>query len=84
MTTSPLDRELVCNARSSKGTDCRRHNLARTCALQRNRDQSLKWLNHAIQLDKAYIRKAMTVPNFDNIRDDPRFHKLVYGEEEPS
>lgn len=84
MTASLLNRELVQSARSSEGTDCRRHNLARTYALQRNRDQLLQWLNHAIQLDKAYIRKAMTVPNFNNIRDDPRFPALVYGEEEPS
>jgi len=46
-----------------------------------NIDDSLKNLEQAIRLDKSYIESARTDKDFDSIRNDKRFKKLIllYG-----
>lgn len=40
-------------------------------------DEALDYLKKAITIDKKYREKAKTDEDFDNIRDDPRFKKLI-------
>jgi tetratricopeptide (TPR) repeat protein len=40
-------------------------------------NKSLESLKNAIELDNSYIEKAEKDPEFDNIKDDPRFKKLI-------
>jgi len=61
-----------------------RYNMACVYSLMNKPDEALKWLREAIELDEKFRDMAKTDPDFDNIRDDPRFRALVYSEEEPS
>ena len=45
-------------------------------------DEAIEDLRRAIALDPEKRDAARTDPDFENIRDDPRFRELV-GEEEP-
>lgn len=43
-------------------------------------DDAISNLEKAIGLDEKYRQIATTDSDFDNIRDDPRFKKLIAGE----
>jgi len=53
------------------------YNLACLFSLRRKVEDSIGYLKKAIQLDKKNREDAKTDKDFDNIRDDPRFKKLV-------
>ena len=53
------------------------YNLACFFSLQEKADDALTYLEKAIIKDKKYQEKAKTDKDFDNIRDDPRFKKLI-------
>lgn len=61
---------------------CTLYNLACFFSLQRNADDALHYLKKAIDKDKKWREEAKTDKDLDNIRDDPRFKKLV-GEDCP-
>ncbi len=56
------------------------YNLACFSSLQGKVDDALTYLEKAIVLDKKNIEDAKTDTDFDNIREDPRFKKLIEGE----
>ena len=45
-----------------------------------NIDDALKNLEQAIKLDKSYIESARTDKDFNSIRNDKRFKKLIAEE----
>ena len=51
--------------------------LASVYLLKNEKNLSLGSLQKAITLDKSYIEKAKTDPNFDNIRKSPEFQRLI-------
>ena len=53
------------------------YNMACHFSLQEKTDESLSYLEKAIHQDKKYQEKAKTDEDFDNIRKDPRFKKLI-------
>jgi tetratricopeptide (TPR) repeat protein len=53
------------------------YDLACLFSLWEKTDDALAYLEKAIALDKKYCKKAKTDKDFDNIREDPRFKKLV-------
>jgi len=53
------------------------YNLACLFSLWGKTDDALTYLEKAIDKDKKYREKAKTDKDFDNIRDDPRFKKLI-------
>ena len=53
------------------------YNVACLFSIQGKSDDALVYLEKAITLDKKYKEKAKTDTDFDNIREDPRFKKLV-------
>ena len=53
------------------------YNLARLFSLWGKPDDALAYLKRAIGGDEKYLEKAKTDEDFDNIRDDPRFKKLI-------
>ena len=53
------------------------YNLACALSLQGETDDVLANLEKAISRDKEYREAAKTDTDFDNIRDDPRFEKLI-------
>jgi adenylate cyclase len=55
-----------------------RYNFACVLSIMRDTEGALKMLQSALSLSGAYqIRIAETDTDFDNIRDDPRFQKLI-------
>jgi Flp pilus assembly protein TadD len=44
---------------------------------EENKDEALEYLRKAVELDSKYKAKAKTDPDFDFIRDDPRFKEIV-------
>jgi tetratricopeptide (TPR) repeat protein len=56
------------------------YNLACIFSLWGKTDDALAYLEKAIKMDKKYREMAKTDKDFDNIRDDPRFKKLVEPE----
>ncbi|QSJ18993.1 tetratricopeptide repeat protein [Nostoc sp. UHCC 0702] len=55
------------------------YNKARCYALTQNVDLAINNLQQAIKLHPAYKEKAKTDSDFDTIREDERFHKLIEG-----
>lgn len=55
------------------------YNKSSVLAPMGNKDDALKNLEQAIKLDKLYIESARTDKDFDSIRNDKRFKKLIYG-----
>lgn len=53
------------------------YDLACTSSLLEKTDHALAYLEKAITLDKKYREMAKTDNDFDNIRNDPRFKKLI-------
>ncbi len=53
------------------------YNLACLFSLRGQTDDALDYLEKTIALDKKYQEDAKTDEDFDNIRDDPRFKKLI-------
>jgi len=53
------------------------YNVACLFSIQGKSDDALVYLEKAITLDKKYKEKAKTDEDFANIRDDPRFKKLI-------
>ena len=53
------------------------YNLACLFSLQGKSDDALTYLEKAIHKDRKYREMAKTDKDFDNIRDDPRFKKLI-------
>ncbi len=53
------------------------YNLACLFSLWGKTDKALTYLEKAIALDESFREQAKTDKNFDNIRDDPRFKKLL-------
>ncbi|MBA7519650.1 Beta-barrel assembly-enhancing protease [subsurface metagenome] len=53
------------------------YDLACLFSLQRKTDDALTCLKKAIEGDNKYREMAKTDKDFDNIRDDPRFKKLI-------
>jgi len=53
------------------------YDLACLFSLRGKTDDALAYLEKAIALDKKYREMAKTNIDFDNIRDDPRFKKLI-------
>jgi hypothetical protein len=47
---------------------------------ERNIDEALSYLEKAIELDKNYLEKVKSDPNFDSIRENIRFCKLISSE----
>ncbi len=56
------------------------YNLACLFSLQGNVDEAFSYLEKAISKDKKYKEMAKKDKDFDNIRDDPRFKKLIEEE----
>jgi tetratricopeptide (TPR) repeat protein len=54
-----------------------RYYIACSYSLMNKPDEALKWLREAIDLDQKCRDEAKTDPDFDNIRDDPRFKELI-------
>jgi len=54
-----------------------RYNMACVYSLINRPDGAVKWLKEAIDLDEKCRDEAKSDPEFDNIRDDPRFKELV-------
>ena len=55
-------------------------NKACTLSLMRKADEAIESLKHAIELKPSKREQAREDTDFDNIKDDPRFRKLVFGE----
>jgi tetratricopeptide (TPR) repeat protein len=57
------------------------YRIAQTYSLMNNSDQSLKYLELAMAIDKAWgdSGNAQSEPAFANLRKDPRFRALVKG-----
>lgn len=53
------------------------YNLACLFSVQQKIDDALAYLERAISKDEKYREMAKTDKDFDNIRDDPRFKKLI-------
>jgi tetratricopeptide (TPR) repeat protein len=53
------------------------YNLACFFSRRGKTDDALAYLEKAIEGDKKYREMAKTDEDFDNIRDDPRFEKLI-------
>jgi tetratricopeptide (TPR) repeat protein len=53
------------------------YNLACLFSVQSKTDDALKYLEKAISKDKKYKEMAKKDKDFDNIRNDPRFKKLI-------
>jgi Flp pilus assembly protein TadD len=53
------------------------YNLACLFSLQRKTDDALAYLKKAIDKDEKYRKMAKSDKDFDNIRDAPRFKKLI-------
>jgi len=53
------------------------YNLACLFSLWGKTKDSLDYLKKAIEIDKKYCKDAKTDKDFDNIRDDPRFKKVI-------
>ncbi|MEM9212998.1 MAG: tetratricopeptide repeat protein [Cyanobacteria bacterium P01_F01_bin.150] len=53
------------------------YNKACSLSLMGDRDGALEWLKKAIALDAKYREMAKTDEDFSELRDDPRFQKLV-------
>ena len=53
------------------------YNLACLCSLRGKTEDALDYLEKATIKDKKYREMAKTDKDFDNIRDDPRFKKLM-------
>ena len=53
------------------------YNLACLLSLTKKRDEAIPHLERAISLDAKYLQMAATDSDFDSIRDDPRFRKLM-------
>ena len=53
------------------------YNLACLFSLTDRADEAVSHLEKAIGFDQKYQRMAATDSDFDNIRDDPRFQKLI-------
>ncbi|MFL6213291.1 MAG: protein kinase domain-containing protein [Blastocatellia bacterium] len=55
--------------------------MANLYALAGDADQTLKYLHRAIaELRDVNVTRARIDPDFDSLRDDPRFQKLIEGE----
>ena len=55
------------------------YNMACLFSLKRKPDDAIPALEKTIGLDKKYREQAAKDSDFENIRDDPRFRKLVEG-----
>ena len=55
------------------------YNMACFFSLTGKPNNAISHLEKAIGLDEKYRQKAATDSDFDNIRDDPRFKKLIKG-----
>jgi tetratricopeptide (TPR) repeat protein len=53
------------------------YNMACTYSLMVRTSDAINYLKQAISKDKKYIDMAKTDKDFDNIRNDPRFQKLI-------
>jgi len=53
------------------------YNLACYYALDRQKHQALSWLGRALRKDREYLRLIPIESDFDPIRNDPDFHKLM-------
>jgi tetratricopeptide (TPR) repeat protein len=58
---------------------CTLYNLACLFSFWSKPDEALDYLQKAIKGDKKYRKMAKTDEDLDNIRDDPRFNKLLAG-----
>ena len=56
------------------------YNIACFFSLTGKPDDAISHLEKAIALDKVSRQKAIADTDFDNIRDEPRFKKLIVGE----
>ncbi|MCK4362845.1 MAG: tetratricopeptide repeat protein [Dehalococcoidia bacterium] len=56
------------------------YNMACLFSLTDKPNDAIYHLEKAIALDKVSLQKAITDSDFDNIRDDPRFKKLIKGD----
>lgn len=56
------------------------YNMACLSSLTHKTDDAISCLEKAIGLEEKYREKARTDTDFDNIRDDPRFRRLVEGD----
>ena len=55
------------------------YNLACLFSLMRKPDDAISYLEKAIRLDEKFRQQAARDSDFDNVRDDPRFQKLIEG-----
>ncbi len=55
------------------------YNSACVLSLMGKSDESLSYLQKAIDADEKYRQMAADDSDFDNIRDDPRFRRLIEG-----
>jgi tetratricopeptide (TPR) repeat protein len=53
------------------------YNLACYWSLARNRTRALRYLAHALDLDANYRDMVQDEPDFDPLRDDPKFKQLT-------
>ncbi len=53
------------------------YNLACYWSLAKNKRKSIQFLSRALKLDENYRHLVDTEPDFDSIRDDPRFRALT-------
>ena len=56
------------------------YNMACLFSLWRKPEEAISYLEKAIALDEKYCQKSATDSDFDNIRDEPRFKKLIEGD----
>jgi eukaryotic-like serine/threonine-protein kinase len=54
-----------------------RLSMAAIYAIQRNKDEALKWLQKAVEAGYRRYRYISRYPLFENIRDDERFKKII-------
>jgi tetratricopeptide (TPR) repeat protein len=53
------------------------YNLACYCALAGDTDACLAWLARALRMDRSYRKLIPDETDFDSVRNDPQFRKLV-------
>ncbi len=53
------------------------HDLAILNALAQNREETLKWLERSVEVRHPWAGSIDAEPEFDFVRDDPRFEKIL-------